>query len=168
MVDHIDQIDILSKYPRMQSPSPGPWPLFVKLDLGSQRAGVRPNSPQLSALMREIDSNRAVQLSGIYSYPARLGRTWSFDTAASVLQEHISMLKEVARLQPKCSNPLILAIGSSITARVVHSVDFDLPSHLTVEIVAGRSICQRPRRWLLTLRQERPYTTTCNSSPPAQ
>lgn len=167
MVDHIDQIDVLRKYHRVQSSTPEPWPLFIKLDLGSGRAGLRPDSSQLPDLMEAMVSAPAVKLSGIYSYPVRLGRTWSFDTATSVLREHISILKEVASLQPKALNPLIIAIGSSITARVVQSVDFDLPSHLNVEIVAGRSTRQRPRQQLLILQQEQQYTTISNNSRPA-
>lgn len=165
MVDHIDQINILGKYQRVQSFTPQPWSLFIKLDLGSKRAGVRPDSPRLPALMGAIETSPAVQLSGIYSYPARLGRTWSFETAASILREHITILKKVTSLQAKPLNPLVLAIGSSITARVVQYVDFDLPSHLTVEVVAGRSICQRSRGQLLILPQEQQYTTISNNSP---
>lgn len=101
---------------------------------------MRPDSSQLPALMNAVESSSTVKLSGIYSYPARMGRSWSFDTARLVSQEHVSALKDVARLRSKPSSSLILAIGSSITARVIKSVDIDLPSNLTLEIVAGRSI----------------------------
>ncbi|KAK4497620.1 hypothetical protein PRZ48_010273 [Zasmidium cellare] len=59
MVDHIDQIDILARYTRLLSTSE-PWSLFVKLDLGSKRAGVRPDSSQLPALMEAIESRTTI------------------------------------------------------------------------------------------------------------
>ena len=59
------------------------------------------------------------------------------ETAKNVLKEHITGLKEAAQLAKPPHQPFTLAIGSSITARVLQSFSAELSGDFTFEIIAG-------------------------------
>ena len=71
LVDHVDHVKLLSKYVRVKENESKPWSVFVKLDFGSQRAGLPLHSASLRTLIREVEASPAVNLFGFYSYPAR-------------------------------------------------------------------------------------------------
>lgn len=67
MVDNEQQIDMLetfaSNHPEVES-----WQVFIKVDVGSHRAGLTKSSPFLIDLLKRADASAAVDTQGLYCH----------------------------------------------------------------------------------------------------
>ncbi|KAI0473889.1 putative serine dehydratase domain-containing protein [Xylariaceae sp. FL0804] len=125
MVDHPDQIQHLTA---LTSKS-GHRPLvFLKVNIGSDRAGVYPGSPASAELISQLLLSETVGSSvflGLYthashSYNAR--KDWE---AMGVLGDEFSALKEVAAAvrAERPGHPLVLSVGATPTATTIQHPD---------------------------------------------
>ena len=134
LVDHIDHINMLAEYSKNQGTV---WSVFVKLDLGSNRAGIPLASPCLPEIIQQIARSPVVDLYGFYSYAPRSASATSIEHAQATLIHHLDRLLQAAKLCEPVGAPLTLAIGSSGVTRVVASTPYSLPPNVKLEVVAG-------------------------------
>ncbi|KAL1997563.1 hypothetical protein VTN02DRAFT_1492 [Thermoascus thermophilus] len=74
MIDHPSQIALLEEASR---PAEDPWPIFIKVDCGTHRAGLEPRSPLLTSLIQTaLRSANTVRIYGFYCHSGHSsGRT---------------------------------------------------------------------------------------------
>ncbi|KAI1119262.1 putative serine dehydratase domain-containing protein [Nemania sp. NC0429] len=126
MVDHAEQAKLLT---RLASKSGTPPRVFLKVNMGGNRAGVVPGSPACAALVRELllaETVGAAVFWGLYShaghsYASR--RDWE---AMGVLGDEFAALYDVARAvrRDRPEHPLVLSVGATPTATTLHHPDF--------------------------------------------
>ncbi|GAP84269.2 putative alanine racemase domain protein [Rosellinia necatrix] len=128
MVDHAEQARLL---PQLASKSGGHPPLvFLKVNVGSDRAGVRPGSPECAGLARALllaETVGSCVFWGLYShaghaYAAR--RDWE---AMAVLAAEFGALRDVAlrAVRPdRPAHPLVLSVGATPTVTTLQHPDF--------------------------------------------
>ncbi len=140
LIDHEQHVDILEAF-ASSNPPQTPWDVFVKLDVGSRRAGVPTDSPRLSALVqRTLTSSATVSLKGFYCHA---GHSYSCRThagAAAVLQSEVDAVAQAARLVPP-DRDIVVSIGATPTAHVIRDLVAAAPTwggaRVTLELHAG-------------------------------
>ncbi|KAI8624077.1 putative serine dehydratase domain-containing protein [Xylariaceae sp. FL1651] len=125
MVDHPDQI----KYLTLLASKSGNRPLvFLKINVGTDRAGVPPHSPACAALISQLLLSETVGSSifwGLYchaghSYASR--KDWE---AMGILGAEFAALHDVARAvqTERPGHPLVLSVGATPTATTLQHPD---------------------------------------------
>ncbi|KAI0009412.1 putative serine dehydratase domain-containing protein [Xylariaceae sp. FL0662B] len=123
MVDHPDQIKHLTALASKSGHAPQ---VFLKIDVGSRRAGVVPGSAACAALTEHLLLAEAVgscELLGLYShaghsYAAR--RDWE---AMDFLRAEFAALHAAAAGPSKHKRPLVLSVGATPTATTIQHPD---------------------------------------------
>ncbi|KAF4982204.1 hypothetical protein FZEAL_2088 [Fusarium zealandicum] len=132
MVDNEQQIAILEK----SDSSKQPWDIFVKLDVGSHRAGVETNSEELHRLVQRAEKSSAVRIYGFYCHAGHSYAGRSRNEAEEVLNVEVSSVLSAAKLLPS-DRQLVISVGSTPTAHVVESLKASVPSNVKFELHAG-------------------------------
>lgn len=134
LVDNEQQLAILEK-----SNPETPWDIFIKLDVGSHRAGVTPGSPVLYSLVRAAEACPAVRVYGIYCHANHSygGRTRA--EAEDTLRVELDSVIGAAKLLP-ADRRLIASVGATPTAHVVESLKAQAPANVKLELHAGALI----------------------------
>ncbi|KAI1366259.1 putative serine dehydratase domain-containing protein [Xylaria arbuscula] len=128
MVDHIDQIKLLTL---LASKSGNPPLVFLKINIGSNRAGVPASSPACVALVRELLLSETVGSSifwGLYSHAGYSYASREDWEAMNVLGVEFGTLYDVARdvvQKDRPDHPLVLSVGATPTVTSLHHPDFD-------------------------------------------
>ncbi|PWN50903.1 hypothetical protein IE53DRAFT_386767 [Violaceomyces palustris] len=143
IVDHpkqVEQLDLFLNSKFSTSEIEDGFSVFVKVETGSRRAGVVPDSPNLEKLLRVILASRHVSLHGFYahaghSYDSRgmeesqdfLSKELSsgleaLEVSKRVMQEDASRSSPVRKLD---SDPLVLSVGSTPTAHAASQIPSD-------------------------------------------
>ncbi|KAH6876642.1 putative serine dehydratase domain-containing protein [Thelonectria olida] len=135
MVDNEQQIAHLENLAGQQ-----PWDIFIKLDVGSHRAGVTTASPALRKLVERAEASSAVNVYGVYCHAGHSYGGRSRDEAESVLNVEISSVLEAAKLLP-ADRDLVVSIGSTPTAHVAESLKTVVPKNVKLELHAGNFPC---------------------------
>ncbi|KAK7420424.1 hypothetical protein QQZ08_010411 [Neonectria magnoliae] len=135
MVDNEQQIAHLEK-----AGEKTPWDIFVKLDVGSHRAGVATNSPALRRLVERAEASSAVHIYGFYCHAGHSYAGRSRSEAEDVLGLEISSVVEAAKLLP-ADREIVVSIGSTPTAHVAENLKTDVPSNIKIELHAGNFPC---------------------------
>jgi D-serine deaminase-like pyridoxal phosphate-dependent protein len=130
LVDNEEHIDILEKSGTQT------WDVFIKLDVGSHRAGIPANSTALQKLVERADRSSAVNISGFYCHAGHSYAGRSMDEAQKTLETEISSVLNAAALLP-ADRTLIASIGATPTAHVVQYLKANIPSNVKVELHAG-------------------------------
>ncbi|KAI9901948.1 hypothetical protein N3K66_003765 [Trichothecium roseum] len=136
MIDNEQQITLLEQ----QTPqSERPWDVFVKLDVGSHRAGVRSHSEALRDLVRAASSSpRAVSVYGFYCHAGHSYGGRTREQAEETLQVEIDSVLDAAKLLSSSDNKnLVVSIGSTPTAHVIASMKATIPNNVKLELHAG-------------------------------
>lgn len=147
MVDHVDQVAYLDT---LTTESGGIAPLvFLKVNVGSDRAGVVPGTSTCTSLITALLASEAAgasELLGVYSHAGHSYATREDWEAMGILGAEFEGLKEVAeevqREQKKAHvqnpshtthRPLVLSVGATPTATTIQHPDLDpsssAPSH---------------------------------------
>lgn len=134
LVDNEEHIDILEKSGTQT------WDVFIKLDVGSHRAGIPANSTALQKLVERADRSSAVNISGFYCHAGHSYAGRSMDEAQKTLETEISSVLNAAALLP-ADRTLIASIGATPTAHVVQYLKANIPSNVKVELHAGNFPC---------------------------
>ncbi|KAI1740450.1 putative serine dehydratase domain-containing protein [Xylaria scruposa] len=126
MVDHVEQVKLLTL---IASKSGHPPLVFMKVNMGGNRAGVPPNTPACAALVRELLLAETVGTAifhGLYShaghsYASR--RDWE---AMGMLGAEFAALHDVAHAihAERPDHPLVLSVGATPTVTTLHHPDF--------------------------------------------
>lgn len=131
MIDSEQHINILEEYG-----SPTPWDVFIKLDVGSRRAGVDSESPALCRLVERTERSGSVNIHGFYCHAGHSYGGRSKEAAEEILNVEIaSVLKAASLLAP--SRDLVLSIGATPTAHVIRALTQHVPSNIRLELHAG-------------------------------
>lgn len=138
MIDSEQQIDLLESY-ATQSPSAPSWPVFIKIDVGSKRAGVVTDSPSLPKLIQRIESSPAASVYGFYCHAGHSYACRTEDAAAAVLQTEVEGVVEAAKflVNETSDRTIVVSVGSTPTAHVVKRLQGALPQGMELELHAG-------------------------------
>ncbi|KAI0423435.1 putative serine dehydratase domain-containing protein [Xylaria sp. FL1042] len=131
MVDHTEQIKLLTL---LASKSGNPPLVFLKINMGGNRAGVSPKThPQdctalLSALLLSETVGSSVFF-GLYSHAGHSYASRADWAAMGILGNEFAALHAVARAvheEHRPAHPLVLSVGATPTVTTLHHPDFGL------------------------------------------
>lgn len=135
LIDHEKQLELLSKAIR-ESDAPRSWEVFIKLDVGSKRAGVPIGSDRLKKLVRQTDESPTVELIGFYCHAGHSYAGRSEEEAIKTLHVEVSGVCE-ARRHSSNNAPLIVSVGATPTAHAIRQLRAELPGDVKLELHAG-------------------------------
>ncbi|KAI5456954.1 putative serine dehydratase domain-containing protein [Mariannaea sp. PMI_226] len=135
MVDNEQQIAHLENINGQHS-----WDIFIKIDVGSHRAGIATNNPALQRLVQRAEASSAVNIYGFYCHAGHSYGGRSRSDAESLLNVEISHGLEAAKLLPANRN-VVVSIGSTPTAHVAESLKTAAPANIKLELHAGNFPC---------------------------
>ncbi|KAK6460332.1 putative serine dehydratase domain-containing protein [Scheffersomyces coipomensis] len=153
LLDNEEQVHMLVKY-REENPSIKPWSIFVKIDMGTHRAGLINDSVTLDnilvKLLRYDNVKEHVQVYGFYCHAGHSYSSNSISSAKKLLFEEIEHANKAAKLaldfEPDLT--LTLSVGATPTAHASHilthqelSQHFKNGLHGTLELHAGNYPC---------------------------
>ncbi|KAF5664549.1 D-serine dehydratase [Fusarium denticulatum] len=136
MVDNEQQVEFLEE----SASSEQPWDVFIKLDVGSRRAGVEANSAALNRLVERAQKSSAISIYGFYCHAGHSYGGRSRDEAEKTLDLEVSSVLSAAKLLPS-DHQLIISVGSTPTAHVVESLKASMPENIKLELHAGNFPC---------------------------
>ncbi|CAG8071081.1 unnamed protein product [Penicillium olsonii] len=136
MIDSEQQIDLLESY-LTKSPSVSPWPVFIKIDVGSKRAGLVTDSPSLPKLIHRIESSPAASVYGFYCHAGHSYACRTEDAAAAVLQSEIEGVVQASKYLLDKDRKIVVSVGSTPTAHVIKRLQGVLPEGMDLELHAG-------------------------------
>ncbi|KAF4431474.1 D-serine dehydratase [Fusarium acutatum] len=140
MVDNEQQITCLDNSP---TESTQPWEIFIKIDVGSRRAGIQPDSSSLCRLVAKAEESRSVNIAGFYCHAGHSYAGRSPAEAEKTLQDEISGVLSASKLLP-ATRKLWVSVGSTPTAHVVKSLKAALPANIELELHAGMCLWNFP------------------------
>ncbi|KAH8664212.1 putative serine dehydratase domain-containing protein [Xylariales sp. PMI_506] len=147
MVDSEQHIDLLEKYNNAAATTPGlqqqkqPWDIFIKLDVGTHRAGVVPGTPALEALVRRAEASpAAVRVYGFYCHAGHSYASRDADEAAATLSVEVESVLAASAMLP-ADREVVVSIGATPTAHVVGRLQASVPANVKLELHAGNFPC---------------------------
>lgn len=138
MVDCEQQIDQFEKF-QQSHPSAPKWDVFIKVDVGTRRAGIPLDSKALPALVQRVNESSAAQLYGFYCYAGHSYSVHKTEEATAMLHAEVQAAIEASKLAIPADRKLSLSIGTTPTAHVVRQLQETVPkdSNLKLELHAG-------------------------------
>ncbi|KAF5245298.1 hypothetical protein FANTH_7420 [Fusarium anthophilum] len=136
MVDNEQQVEFLEE----SASGKQPWDVFIKLDVGSRRAGVEANSAALNSLVERAQKSSAISIYGFYCHAGHSYGGRSRDEAEKTLNIEVSSVLAAAKLLPS-DHQLVISVGSTPTAHVVESLKASMPENIKLELHAGNFPC---------------------------
>lgn len=149
LIDHPDQVRFLEAFERSRA-NPRRWSVFVKVDCGQKRAGLKPTSPHFESLLMVLFSSPVVSVYGFYSHGGQSYGSRSMPEASEFLSTEIEAVNTAAGRAlailagtPNVAarqEPFVLAIGSTPTAHAATAeTRAQLETHLNgrLELHAG-------------------------------
>jgi D-serine deaminase-like pyridoxal phosphate-dependent protein len=137
MVDNPQHIDILESYATTTG-STTPWPVFIKVDVGSHRAGLENSSPALPELVQRVEASPAAEVYGFYCHAGHSYGCRTAEEAGEVLRAEVEGVVSASRLLSIGGDrKVVVSIGSTPTAHVVGQLKGELPAGLELELHAG-------------------------------
>ncbi|KAH6652976.1 putative serine dehydratase domain-containing protein [Truncatella angustata] len=138
MIDNEQQIDALEEV--FNGDQERPWDVFIKLDVGSHRAGVATDSPALRRVVERANESAAVDIFGFYCHAGHSYGGRTREEAEATLGVEISSVVAAAALLPG-NRELVVSVGATPTAHVVSSFRARVPANLKLELHAGNFPC---------------------------
>ena len=137
LVDHKDQIAILEEFARVDKLITGSWPVFIKINVGSNRAGIPPKGHRMPALVKRVETSSAVALKGFYCHAGHsyAGRTMA--DAKRAQQDEVDGILQ-ALWHTSRESPLVVSVGATPTAHIISTLRATLPQHAKLELHAGQ------------------------------
>ncbi|KAL3431633.1 putative serine dehydratase domain-containing protein [Aspergillus tetrazonus] len=136
MVDNEQHVDVLEKF----SGSTAPWPVFIKIDVGTRRAGIVNSSSALPNLVKRVEESPAVELYGFYCHAGHSYACRTEESAVAVLKDEVEGVVSASKLLGT-GRKVVVSIGSTPTAHVVRELREALPEGLELELHAGNYPC---------------------------
>lgn len=143
MIDHEKQISLLEDFAK-KSPeaSTAPWDIYIKLDVGTKRAGVPLSSDRLQKLIQRVNGSDSVSLYGFYCHAGHSYGCRTQEEAEGVLTDEINGVLSAAKLIVG-EQKITLSVGATPTAHVVGTLKTAIPSNVTLELHAGEQLGKR-------------------------
>lgn len=136
MIDNEQQIQLLERF-SSNCPEVNPWKAFIKIDVGSHRAGLMSDSPSLSHLIERTESSPAVSIYGFYCHAGHSYGCRNRESVQGVLQMELDGVMSAAKKLPAGDRPIVLSIGSTPTAHSIQYIEDKLPAGSILELIAG-------------------------------
>ncbi|KAF7179140.1 hypothetical protein CNMCM7691_008071 [Aspergillus felis] len=137
MVDNEAQIDALEAFAQSTGRT-SPWSVFIKVDVGSHRAGLESSSPALQRLVEKVEGSSAAEVYGFYCHAGHSYACRTEEAAAAVLRSEVEGVVRAAEyLHRKEERKVVVSFGSTPTAHVLNSLRKALPEGMEVELHAG-------------------------------
>ncbi|THC92663.1 hypothetical protein EYZ11_007865 [Aspergillus tanneri] len=137
MIDNEQHIDVLEQYINI-SGNAAPWPVFIKVDVGSHRAGLENSSPFLPRLVQRVETSTAASIEGFYCHAGHSYGCRTPEAAAAVLQTEIEgVVRASKNVHLSRDRRVIVSVGSTPTAHVVNTLRKGLPDTIDLELHAG-------------------------------
>ncbi|PYH47174.1 D-serine ammonia-lyase DSD1 [Aspergillus saccharolyticus JOP 1030-1] len=154
LVDCAQHLDILDEFNKKAGTAIC-WPVFIKIDVGSRRAGMPSTSDLLPDLVRRVEGSSAAKLQGFYCHAGHSYSCRNAEEAERVLREEVNGVVKAARCvraqetevmedegpATQQQRKLVVSIGSTPTAHVVSTLKETLPEGLELELHAGNYPC---------------------------
>ncbi|KAL5340868.1 putative serine dehydratase domain-containing protein [Aspergillus crustosus] len=139
MIDNEAHVDILEKF-AITAGVTKPWPVFIKIDVGTRRAGVVQSSSALPSLVKRVEGSDAVELGGFYCHAGHSYSCRSEESAVGVLKDELDGVISASK-HLSSDQKVLITIGSTPTAHVVKELKESLPANLELELHAGNFPC---------------------------
>lgn len=143
MLDHPSQLDILQQYNELHNRSVK-WSVFIKIDMGSQRAGFTCNSDMFLETLEKAfltDTEKHVSIYGFYAHAGHSYGSKSIENANDILLQEIKSVNEAAKTAKTIcpSATFTLSVGATPTAHSSSILDLNQLGELfgDVELHAG-------------------------------
>lgn len=136
MIDHVDHVRILEEF-NTRKGRKSPWPAFIKVDVGTHRAGIQNSSPRLDELIQLANESSAVSIYGFYCHAGHSYASKSTEEAVNFLNEELNGVLTAAHKFIDPHTKLVLSIGATPTAHVVAKLKANLPPNTQLELHAG-------------------------------
>jgi len=139
MVDHPEQVKLLT----LLASKSGNRPLvFLKVNVGSNRAGVVPDSPVCATMVRELLLSETVGSSvfwGLYSHAGHSYKSRKDWEAMGILGVEFGTLYEVARAiqKDRPGKHLVLSVGATPTVKSLQHPAFDENANANANVNAN-------------------------------
>ncbi|KAF6822285.1 alanine racemase [Colletotrichum musicola] len=137
MIDHEKQITLLEDFAKKNpDPSQAPWDVFIKLDIGSKRAGLPVGGERLQQVIRRVNESANASLYGFYCHAGHSYGARTQEQAEGFLTDEINGVLAAAKLIVG-DQKLTLSVGATPTAHVVGTLKTAIPDNVTLELHAG-------------------------------
>lgn len=140
MIDHESQIQSLEDFAK-ENPSSAPWDVFIKIDVGSHRAGIETSSPSLPKLVRRVEESPATSVYGFYCHAGHSYGCRTSEAAAGVLRTELEGVVKATEFLTEKGRKVVVSVGSTPTAHVVRELTGKMPENVEVELHAGKYTC---------------------------
>ncbi|KAK6455966.1 putative serine dehydratase domain-containing protein [Scheffersomyces xylosifermentans] len=127
MLDNAEQLDLLTEYSE-QHPETKKWSIFIKINMGTDRAGLINDSEYLEETLRKVLTNQKVKnVVEVYGFYCHAGHSYASDSvnaAKSFLLQEITHANKAAKyaLEFDPSLKLQLSVGATPTAHSSHEL----------------------------------------------
>lgn len=142
MIDHPCQLDLIMKYSK-ENGLTKPWSFFVKVNMGTNRAGMITGSEELNELIKyalKSEHKEYLSLYGFYCHAGHSYASHNSDEASGFLRQEITAANEAAKIAKSIdeSLDLTISVGSTPTAHSFGLVDTkDMGLVADLELHAG-------------------------------
>ncbi|KAF9883925.1 hypothetical protein FE257_002668 [Aspergillus nanangensis] len=137
MIDNEQHVDILEAFAKTTGLAT-PWSVFIKVDIGSHRAGLENSSPALPKLVQRVESSPATEVYGFYCHAGHSYSCHTREEAAAVLQAEVEgVVRASTHLNLSGDRKVIVSVGSTPTAHVATTLKQTLPKNVELELHAG-------------------------------
>ncbi|CAO1617005.1 unnamed protein product [Sympodiomycopsis kandeliae] len=119
LVDGVEQLKALDQFAAQHR---DPWSVMVKLEVGSRRAGLNPNSDLLPELLKVLSASQNIRLHGFYAHAGHSYSSTGPDDADGFLTDEVKAVNKASEIAHKILAPsalpkrLTLSVGSTPTA----------------------------------------------------
>ncbi|KAL5365031.1 putative serine dehydratase domain-containing protein [Aspergillus floccosus] len=137
MIDNEQHVDLLEDYAQSTAYTT-PWSVFIKVDVGSHRAGLENSSPSLERLVQRAEASHATNVYGFYCHAGHSYACRTPEAVADVLHSEVEGVVQAATyLDLSGDRKVIVSVGSTPTAHVVSTLKKTLPPNVELELHAG-------------------------------
>lgn len=121
MIDHISQLQLIKE----SSPENEKWSVFIKVDMGTHRAGLISESEELQQVITGVVENPNFDLYGFYCHAGHSYSSKNEDDALGYLYEEIRAANAAAEMAKKLDKDLdlVLSAGATPTAHAAGAID---------------------------------------------
>ncbi|GAV56280.1 hypothetical protein ZYGR_0BB00570 [Zygosaccharomyces rouxii] len=146
-VDNIEHLDNLVRFGKPASRQR--WSVFIKVDMGTQRAGLTTDSLEFSELLQKTQSPEVSEVVELYGFYAHAGHSYSSDSmedAHKYLIDEIKAVNHAAQLLGQHApsldlSNLVLSVGATPTSNSLKLADEpNLASFIKTNLVSSLEI----------------------------
>lgn len=138
MIDHESQLDAVIEYSKQHGLSK-PWSFFIKVNMGTNRAGKPSGSDELTKLIQKALAPENTEYLSIYGFYCHAGHSYAAKSVAQAtdfLKQEIQAANEACKIAKEIqpSLQLTISVGATPTAHASDSIDLSSLGQLSGEL----------------------------------